>query len=65
MQYIAKSNLDNKSPKRRASFARSMMLEQFGWLGHLHDDDWRDHNDISAEHLAQKRKQVLLSGVAS
>ena len=53
------------SPKRRFSFAHEMMLEQFGRLGHLHDGRWADHDDISAEQLAQKRKQVLWSGVAS
>ena len=53
------------SPKRRSSFARELMLEQFGKLGHLRDEQWADHDDISAEQLAQKRKQVLWSGVAS
>ena len=47
------------SPKRHSSFARDMMLEQFGKLGHLHDGQWRDHVDITADQLAGKRKLVL------
>ena len=43
------------SPKRRSSFARELMLEQFGKLGHLRDEQWADHDDIDPEKLAEKR----------
>ncbi len=65
IMYAPDSPKSSTSPKRRSSFAADMARDAFGRLGHLHDNDWRDHNDISAEQLAQKRKQVLWSGVAS
>ena len=63
--YTLGSHSSSTAPERRSSFARELMLAEFGKLGHLHDDQWADHDDISAEQLAQKRKQVLWSGVAS
>ena len=47
------------SSKRRSSFAREIMLSEFGKLGHLHDDQWRDHVDITADQLAEKRKLAM------
>ena len=53
------------SASARSSFARSMMLEQFGKLGHLHDDDWRDHVDIDAKTLAEERARALWKEASS
>ncbi len=50
------------SPKRRSSFAREMMLEQFGKLGHLCDEQWADHIDVSADQLAEKRQLAIWGG---
>ena len=49
-------------PKQRSSFAREMMLEQFGKLGHLHDDQWADHDDFDPETLAEKRWLAIWGG---
>ncbi len=62
---VSRPDPDIDRPHRSSNFAREMMLAEFGKLGHLCDEQWADHDDISAEQLAQKRKQVLWSGVAS
>ena len=36
-----------------------MMLEQFGKLGHLCDEQWADHDDLDPETLAEKRFRAI------
>ncbi len=50
---------DVDRPRRQSNFARDMTRDAFGQFGRRFDDQWRDHVDITAKHLARKRKQVM------
>ena len=70
MQYIAKSDFNNKHPKltknlrrRRSSYAHEMMLAEFSALGHLHDEQWATFHDTSPENLVNRREHVLWGGL--
>ena len=45
--------------RRQSNFARDIARDAFGRLGHLYDDQWADHVDLSPKTLTEKRKRVL------
>ena len=54
MQKLNIFPLDIKPPKRR-TFARDIMLAEFGQFGHWSDGQWADHVDLDPKTLAEKR----------